>query len=93
MDGQKQRQALGAAEQSVRALIAGDADRARATMARAVELDQVAAFDEAAPLVGGAADSLDATGVVATEQWSAIARALGPGPVGALAEQQASKTG
>jgi hypothetical protein len=88
MDGQRQRKALSAAEQAVRALSAGDADKARQAAASAAELDQVGSFSAFAPLVEAAADDLTSGGVPA-ERWAAIADALGVGPLSALAEEQA----
>lgn len=88
MDGQKQRRALTAAEQAIRALADGDGDTARRAIARALQLDQVAMFGEVAPLIDDAAAEVERAGGLAAERWRAIARALGPGPLAAFAEQK-----
>jgi hypothetical protein len=89
VDGQKQRQALSAVEQALRALIDDDGDRARRGAQRAVELDQVGAFDGLEGLVAIAAGDIEATGAVTVASWQSLAEALGPGPLGALAAAQA----
>lgn len=90
MNGQLQRKALSAAEQALRALIAGDGTKARRAAASAAELDQVGAFAGLVPLVDAAARELTA-GPIPAERWQEIADALGPGPLSALAGEQASR--
>jgi uncharacterized protein HemY len=87
MDGQKQRRALTAAEQALRALAEGDGERAARAMSRAAGLDQVGMFAAAASLVAEAARDLGDGGSVGADRWAAIAAALGPGPLQAIAEQ------
>lgn len=89
MDGQKQRQALTAAEQALRALIDGDGGKAAQAISRAVELDQVGIFAATAPLVEAAAADLDAGGSVGAGRWRAIAGTLGVGPLAAVAGRAA----
>lgn len=88
MDGQKQRQALSAAEQALRALIDADASKARRAAQRAAELDQVGAFDAFTGLVTAAAQDIESGGSVTVGSWRALAEALGVGPLGALAAAQ-----
>lgn len=89
MDGQKQRQALSAAEQALRALVDADADKARRAAQRVADLDQVGAFDSLTGLVAAAATEIESDGSVTVGSWRALAEALGPGPLGALAAAQA----
>jgi hypothetical protein len=91
MDGQKQRRALTAAEQALRALADGNGDAARRAIARAVELDQVQMFGEVAPLIDDAASEVHTGGGLTAERWRAIAGALGPGPLAAFAEQMSAE--
>ncbi len=81
MDGEKQRRALSAAEQAIRALGSGNAERARRAAATAIELDQIAVFGPFASAVGGAADELEVGGAIDGAHWDAIAEAVGPGPL------------
>lgn len=81
MKGESQRRALTAVEQAIRALGAGDADRARAAAARAVELDQLGVYAHLGQAVGLAAADLEAGGTVSDPAWDAIAAAVGPGPL------------
>lgn len=80
-DGQKQRQAVNAAEQAIKALAAGNADRARKASQRAVDLDQIGLYTGFGEAVAAAADDLERGGVVSEESWDAVEAALGPGPL------------
>jgi len=86
MDGQKQRNALTAAERSLRALGGGDPDSARRAVARAMELDQIGIYSALGPAVEAGALDLDRGGVVSEASWEAIADALGPGPLAATVD-------
>lgn len=81
MNGADQRKALTAAEQAIRALGAGEADRAREAAGRAEELDQLGVYAALVPAVAAAADDLDTSGSVSDRVWDAIATAVGPGPL------------
>lgn len=85
-DGKKQRNALTAAENAVRALASGSADRATANARRAAELDQIGAYAGLAEAVVGAASDLDDAGPTAA-QWDAVAEQLEPGPLSFLVEE------
>ncbi len=80
MDGQSQRRALTAAEQAIRAIGAGDVERAKDAAARAADLDQIGAFASLVAAVGLASADL-ADGAVSAGSWDAIADAVGPGPL------------
>jgi hypothetical protein len=90
-DGQRQRRALSAAEQALRALTDGDGERARRAAAEALQLDTIGAYRSLSGAVGVAADELDETGAVSPATWGVIARALGPGPLGAWAADRAGE--
>ena len=81
MDGRKQRQAVTAAEQAIRALAAGEPERAVAAASRADALDQIGAYRGFVAAIGGAAADLAAGGEVGEQAWDAIAAAVGPGPL------------
>ena len=85
-DGKKQRNALTAAENAVRALAAGNADRATANARRAAELDQIGAYAGFADAVVEAASDLDDAGPTAA-QWDAVATQLEAGPLSFLVEE------
>lgn len=87
MDGQKQRQALTAAERALEALGRKDAAAARMAISTAVERDQVGLFASMADAVYLAAAELDAEGRIAAATWNQLADAVGPGPLQALVEQ------
>lgn len=81
MDGKKQRNALTAAEQAIRALAIGDGDRARLNSAKAADLDQIGLFAALPGAVADGAAQIDAEGAVAPSAWDAVAAAVGPGPL------------
>lgn len=87
MDGQKQRQALTAAERSIEALGRGDGSAARMAIATAVERDQVGLFSALADAVYLAASELESDGKITASTWNQVADAVGPGPLQALVEQ------
>ncbi|MEX2280224.1 MAG: hypothetical protein WEA76_09060 [Acidimicrobiia bacterium] len=87
MDGQKQRQALTAAERAVEALGRGDASAARMAVSTAVERDQIGLFASLADAVYLAATQLEADGEISAATWNQVADAVGPGPLQALVEQ------
>lgn len=86
-DGQKQRSALTAAEQALRALGAGDAGKARQRAAKAGELDQIGVYDEFLAAVEPLAASLDDGASIDNEAWDGLAAALGMGPLGGLIDE------
>lgn len=87
VDGQKQRQALSAAERAIEALGRGDSAAARMAVATAVERDQIGLFASMADAVYLAASELDEDGGVSDATWNTVADAVGPGPLQALVEQ------
>jgi hypothetical protein len=86
LDGKRQRNALTAAENAIRALGAGDGVRARSAAVKAVELDQIGAYADFAAAVDRAAVEL-AGGGVSSEAWQAMIDAVGPGPLVALIDE------
>ncbi len=81
MNGQQQRRALTAAEQSIQALGAGDGPKAVTAARRAAELDQIGAFAGLPTAVESAATDLETTGAISDASWDAVAQAVGPGPL------------
>lgn len=86
-DGQKQRSALTAAEQAVRALGAGDAAKARKTATKAADLDQIGLYGDFAIVVESLANRLDAGGAISDEGWSGLVETLGIGPLSGLVDE------
>jgi len=86
VDGQKQRQALTAAERALEALGRGDAAAARMAVATAIERDQIGLFASMADAVYLAASQLEEDGEVSAATWNHLADAVGPGPLQALVE-------
>ena len=82
-DGKKQRNALTAAENALRALAEGNAARARANASRAADLDQLDVYAELAAAVDEAAGAERPT----AEQWDAIAATLEAGPLTFLIDE------
>ncbi len=80
MDGRKQRQAVTAAEQAIRALADGDGAKAETAARRAITLDQIGLYAGFADAVTEAATELAQRGVVQAG-WDGIIAALGPGPL------------
>jgi hypothetical protein len=87
LDGQKQRNALTGAEQALRALAAGQSDRARKNADKAMDLDQLGLFGGFPEAVGAAADEIDGSGAVSPEAWNRIGEVVGPGPLRFLIEE------
>ncbi len=80
MDGRKQRQAVTAAEQAIRALADGDGAKAGTAARRAATLDQIGLYAGFAHAVEDAAAELASRGAV-QGGWDGIIEALGPGPL------------
>jgi hypothetical protein len=89
MDGRRQRNALTAAENALRALAAGDAARARVDSAKAVELDEVGAFVGLPVGVSAVASVLDRGDTPGAADWAKLTAALPAGPLRAMAESLA----
>jgi len=87
MDGQKQRQALTAAERAIEALGRKDAAAARMAISTAIERDQVGLFASLADAIYLAASELESDGEIGASTWNQVADAVGPGPLQALVEQ------
>ncbi len=86
MDGQRQRQALNAAERAIEALGRRDAVAARSAIASAIERDQVGLFAAMADAVHLAASQLETDGEITDAGWDILADAVGPGPLQGLVE-------
>jgi hypothetical protein len=83
-DGKKQRNALTAAENAVRALGRDEPARAKRSAATAADLDQIGAFTALPGAVERAVNELEAGGAISASVWEALSEAVGPGPVQAL---------
>lgn len=86
LDGQRQRNALTAAERALEAIGAGAPDRARLNATKAAELDQLGVFGDLAVAVDGAAAELERSGAVDAATWEAMRAAVPPGPLQALVD-------
>lgn len=86
-DGQKQRNALNAAESALRALSEGKADQARKAAARAAELDQIGVYVDFANAVVPLADGLDDGVAVDDAGWNTLVDTLGLGPLSGLVDE------
>ena len=85
-EGKKQRNALTAAENALRALADGNASRALANASRAAEMDQIGAYGKLAEAVTAVAAAAD--GAAPTDaQWDDVAAALDPGPLAFLVDE------
>ena len=90
IDGQRQRRALTAVEQALRALEAGDGVRAGIAAAEAAALDQVGAYRGFVDAVAVGIGDLEIGGEVTAPSWATIAAVLGPGPLGSWAGTRGS---
>ena len=79
--GEAQRRALTAVQQAIRALGAGEPQRARDAAARAAELDQLGVYASLVPAVAAAVADIERDGAVGADAWDAVAAAVGPGPL------------
>lgn len=86
-DGHKQRQALTAAEQALRALGDGNAAKARSSAAKAAELDQIGLYGEFVAAVDPLVADLDSGRIIDDAGWDSLAAALGMGPLSALIDE------
>ncbi|MCP3973517.1 MAG: hypothetical protein GY720_03375 [bacterium] len=86
-DGQKQRRALNAAEQTLHALASGNTAQARRAAAEAAEFDQIGLYTDFALAVTPLVAQLDAGGVVDDAGWSSLVDTLGIGPLAGLVEE------
>jgi len=86
-DGQKQRSALTAAEQALRALGSGEADKARKTAQKAASLDQIGVYDGFAESVESLAQRLDDGDAIEDAGWDELAAVLGMGPLSGLIDE------
>lgn len=87
VDGQQQRNALTAAEQALRALAEGDADRATQAALRAHELDQIDLYAALPDAVAGAIADLTLQGRIGVGTVEMLRAAVGPGPLEGLIDQ------
>lgn len=85
-DGKKQRNALTAAENALRALADGNASRASANARRAADLDQIGAYAGFTDAVLTTTADLDEGGP-SPSQWDAVSAALEPGPLAFLVDE------
>ncbi len=86
-DGQKQRRALTAAEQALRALGAGNAAKARRTAAQAADLDQIGIYSGLDTAVAPLADRLDRGEAIDDAGWDGLVAVLGVGPLSGLIDE------
>lgn len=86
-DGQKQRSALTAAEQALRALASGQSEKARQSAAKAADLDQVGLYGGFVAVLEPLAKRLDAGVQVDDAGWDSLASSLGMGPLAALIDE------
>jgi hypothetical protein len=87
LDGQKQRNALTGAEQAIRALAAGQPDRARKNAGKAADLDQLGLYAGFLDAIDAAARDVEASGAVSVAAWDGLADVVGPGPLRFLVEE------
>lgn len=85
-DGKKQRNALTAAENALRALADGNTSRAAANASRATDLDQIGAYRGLADAITAIAASSEGAPPTDT-QWDDVAATLDPGPLAFLVEE------
>ena len=86
-DGQKQRSALTAAEQALRALAADNGDRARKTAVKAATLDQIGTYRGFADAVGELADRIDSGESIDDSGWDSLIAIVGMGPLSGLIDE------
>ena len=86
-DGQKQRRALNAAEQALRALADGSAAQARQAASKAAELDQIGLYSEFATAVVPLAEQLESGRAVDDAGWTSLVETLGIGPLSGLVDE------
>jgi len=84
MDGKKQRNALTAAENSVRALASSNTTKAASAAAKAAELDQLGIYAELPGAVGAGIAEIEAGDRVSNVTWDEISAVVGPGPLQGL---------
>ena len=87
MDGQKQRNALTAAEKALRALGDKHPFKAKRSAFVAVDLDQIGAYDDLPGAVAMAIHDIEHQGKVTPEGWDRLAAVVGPGPLEGLIEK------
>lgn len=83
-DGKRQRNALTGAEQALRALGSGNAERARKSAQKAADLDQVGLYTGLTEVVDTAASHLDRGEAIPESAWEAIGDVVGAGPLQGL---------
>lgn len=86
LDGQRQRNALTAAERAIEALAAGAVDRAVSNASKAAELDQVGVFERLPSAVAGAVSDLETKGAISAPHWDGVRESVPPGPLQALVD-------
>ncbi len=86
-DGQKQRRALNAAEQTLRALAEGNAAQARKAAAKAAELDQIGLYTDFARAVVPLVEQLEGGRPVDDAGWTSLVDTLGIGPLSGLVDE------
>jgi len=85
MDGQKQRQALTAAERALRSLADGNhGSRSLEAARKAIALDQVGLFTGLERAVARAVDEISASGSVSEGTRQQLLDVVGPGPLQAM---------
>ena len=84
MDGQRQRQALTAAERSLTHLAADRFGEARRAAGRAVDLEQIEVFAGLGEAVAAVAEDLERGGAVDHRHFEMLEASVGSGPLAAL---------
>ncbi len=85
--GQRQRQALTAVEQTLRALGGGNAAKARKAAAQAVDLDQIGIYSGLDTAVAPLADRLERGEAIDDAGWDGLVAVLGVGPLSGLIDE------
>ena len=86
-DGKKQRNALTGAEQALRALAAGQPERATKNADKAAGLDQIGVYSGLPDAVAGAAAELDTGAEISQASWDRLKDVVGVGPLSFLIDE------
>lgn len=86
-DGKKQRNALTAAENALRALADSNVARATKNATSANRLDQIGAYAGLGEAVRVAVAEVEHEGEVSADSWDLLAKAVGDGPLGFLVDE------
>lgn len=93
MNGQKQREALSAAERALTLLEKGRTADARAAARQAAAVDQIGAYATLPDALEAVAARRDQGGDVPAAAWDRLAAAVGAGPLAAVVERLRTRRG